>query len=512
MAFMGDVSDREVDILAPGKFPHIESLIGRHKARVSFALPSERDAKRPFAELFLAVIGFGVQQAASDVHIEYHPRWGYKINVSTMHGDIPINTSQLNLHDSAYFKTLLTTKCGVPQGSEDRSSWNAILPISFPIEWIRDMGIPIKTHFNKFPDYHIRLRSAYMRMPDGGYSFTLRLIDENRTKEIHEMNLPYAIEYELKNLHRIKSGIVLFCASTGQGKSSTQYSCIALDAMSGKRKIVTIEDPPEFILFGHGSIVHIEVTPDLTAERALEQVLRMAAKVVMIGEIRTPLMLQIALSAAATGHLVYATLHCDNSVEAFDRLYKLLPPEMKEAELSMLSAQLRAIICQRLLPLRKPTSEVGQTHLLQKKWIALNSGVDINNYTVASDEIFDRQAIVEMVLVDYDLRMAIEEFDAENIFELACKQPQFETLLQQGLRQAEIGNLSVEDCERLIGGQPIAARHKTKRLMLSEKYNLTTNEVDDVVSEYYKLRDQNLEADLDNLCLDYTSKKEVQYA
>ena len=512
MALMGEVNELETNLLNKEDFPHIDSLLGHYKGKVSFALPSERDAKRPFAELFLAVVGFAVQEGGSDIHIEFYPRWGYKINVTTKHGDIPINTSSLDLHDFQYFKTLLTTKHNIPTGSEDRSSWNGALPISFPIEWVREMGVPIKPFFAKFPEYHIRLRTAYMRMPDGGFSFTMRLVDENRTKNIEEMKLPYSIEYELNNLHRIKSGMVLFCASTGQGKSSTQYSCIVIDAMSGKRKIVTIEDPPEFILFGRGSIVHIEVTPDLTAERALEQVLRMAAKVVMIGEIRTPLMLQIALSAAATGHLVYATLHCDNSIEAFDRLYKLLPPEMKEAELSMLSAQLRAIICQRLLPLRKPTKETGQTHILQKKWLALNSGVDVTSYTVASEEIIDRQAIIEMVLVDYDLRMAIEEFDAENIFKIACQQPQFETLLQQGLRYAEMGNLSIDDCERLIGGQPISARHKTKRLQLSEKYNLSTNQVDDAVSELYKLRAQNLEADLDAICLELSRKKEPLYA
>ena len=80
------------------------------------------------------------------------------------------------------------------------------------------------------------------------------------------------------------------------------------------------------------------------------------------------------------------------------------------------------------------------------------------------------------------------------------------------MRQAEIGNLSIEDCERLIGGQPIAARHKTKRLELSEKYHLTTNQIDEVVSEYYKLRDQNLEADLEALCCNYNRSKEAQYA
>ncbi|KAG0184502.1 hypothetical protein DFQ28_011029 [Apophysomyces sp. BC1034] len=350
--------------------------------------------------------------------------------------------------------------------------------------------------------YNLRLRVVFIQMTDGGYSFTFRLIDENRTKDLEDMGFSHAVLCEMTKLLSVKSGLVLFAGPTGSGKSSTQYACLSR-ANTGHKKIITIEDPVEFMLNGPGSIVHIEVTPDLPPERALQQTLRMAAKILMIGEIRSPEMLQIALSAATTGHLVFATVHADHVPGAVDRLFKLLPQSMREAELAMLSNALRAVICQRLVPLRSPAHQSAEPSVNQHDWILKNSGIDLGRYTVASDEVSSRQAMVEMLVVDYDVKLAIEEFNVERVFELGAKQPQFETLLQQGLRFVEKGLVALEDCDRWLGGQPMARRYPTLRLKLAKSYNLSMNQVDDVISDYYERRKRNDDVDLTELCREY---------
>lgn len=487
-----------VDLHDSEAHPAIGSLLADYRGAVSFALPSKSDVKYPFAEQLLRTITFALLNAASDIHLEYHQRWGFKINVVNMRGTHHIDTSRLGVDGATLFRDLITTRCGL-DSSGDRAHYNAALPIDYPMEWVINSGIEVKEDLSSLPFYYLRLRVAYIRMTDNGYSFTFRLIDENRTKELHEIWFPYAVESEMRQLCNLKSGLVLTCGPVSSGKSSTQFSWLRI-TNDGKRKIILVEDPTEFMLHGKGSIVHIEVTKDLTPETAVEQALRMGGQVLVVGEIRSPRMMQIALTAAMTGYLVFATLHCDTTIEALDRCYNLLPDEGKEAELGVLSSVLRAVICQRLVPLREPTDETECIGLQQQEWIRRNSSVTTSCFRKASDEIIGGQAIAELLIVDYEIKLAIEENDSKRAFRQAVKQPQFETLLQQGLRLAELGKVSVDDCERRLGGQLIAGIHPTLRQDLAKKHGLGANDVDAAISEFYRRREQNIPSDIDLLC------------
>jgi type II secretory ATPase GspE/PulE/Tfp pilus assembly ATPase PilB-like protein len=491
-----------VDLLDYNQLPYLGELIANYSEGVSWSLPSKSDAKHPFALLLLLTIAYAVREAASDIHLEFHPRWGYKLNVSTMHGDVHIHTSHLRVDDAKTLKNLIPTRCGIPVGSQERSDFNAAIPVDFPMQWIFESGIPVKPCFAKASHYHLRLRVAYIQMTDGGYSFTFRLIDENRTKALEEMGFSYSVLCEISKISTLKSGLVLFAGPTGSGKSSTQYACLS-KANVGQKKIITIEDPVEFMLDGPGSLVQIEVTPDLPPERALQQTLRMAAKILMIGEIRSPEMLQIALAATTTGHLVFATVHADNVPGAVARLFKLLPEGMREAELATLANALRAVICQRLVPLRNPIHKSAEPSINQHEWILKNSGVDLGRYTLASHAVVDRQAMVEMLVVDYDVKLAIEAMEIERVFELAGKQAQFETLLQQGLRFVEKGLVALDDCEQWLGGQPMARRYPTLRINLAKKYNLTMNQVNETIDTYYSRRKKGEDVSLEEMCREY---------
>lgn len=488
------------------RFPGVHALVTTYRSQVSYSLPSERDHKFPFALLLLRVFGYAVLSAAADIHLEFHERSGYKLNVSTAKGMQHISTEGLDSEQSVALREMITAFCNL-NSSGDRADFNAALPVDFPMAWVLDNGVRVKEEYLSNEYYYIRFRVAYIRMTDDGYSFTFRIIDENRTKDLHELNFPYAVESEMRKLCNLKSGLILTCGPVASGKSSTQFAWLRI-ANDGQRKLIMVDDPTEFMLHGKGSIVHVEVTKDLSPERALEQALRMGGQVLVVGEIRSPRMLQLALSAATTGYLVFATLHCDTVTESIVRLFNLLPEQNREAELGLLSSALRAVVCQRLVPLREPGTAVCTPSLHQRDWIRKNSGVNLEHYIEASDQVVDRKAIAELMVVDYEIKIAIEEYDVKRVFTQAISQPQFETLLQQGLRLVEKGLVSIDDCERRLGGQIMAGLHPTLRLQLAELYRMSANEVDEVISDFYRQREANIPADLNAMCEAYTLAKE----
>ncbi|MFT3829262.1 MAG: GspE/PulE family protein [Opitutaceae bacterium] len=135
-------------------------------------------------------------------------------------------------------------------------------------------------------------------------------------------------------------GLVLVTGPTGSGKTTTLYTC--LQRLNGAdRKIVTVEDPIEYQLTG---INQVPVRPEagMTFAAALRALLRQAPNIIMVGEIRDRETAEIALNAAQTGHLVFSTLHTNDTVGAIARLADL------GAKPYLLAATLRAVVAQRL--------------------------------------------------------------------------------------------------------------------------------------------------------------------
>lgn len=147
-------------------------------------------------------------------------------------------------------------------------------------------------------------------------------------------------------------GIVLVTGSTGSGKSTTLASMIDYRNHLLTGHIVTIEDPVEFVYRHRRSIVtQREVGIDTQGfHEALKNSLRQAPQVICIGELRDEDTVQFAMHASETGHLVFATLHSTNATLAIERILHFYPGEMKDQILIQLSLNLKAIICQRLVP------------------------------------------------------------------------------------------------------------------------------------------------------------------
>ena len=175
----------------------------------------------------------------------------------------------------------------------------------------------------------------------------LRPIPDN-VPTVADLGLPEAI----KDLANARQGLVLVTGPTGQGKTTTQAALIDLINNTRACHIVTVEDPIEYVHNHKRSIVdQREVGSDTRSfATALKYVLRQNPDVILVGEMRDLETITAALTAAETGHLVFATLHTNDAIQTVDRIIDVFPPGQQQQVRFQLSLALLAIISQRLLP------------------------------------------------------------------------------------------------------------------------------------------------------------------
>ncbi|HYW91972.1 MAG TPA: PilT/PilU family type 4a pilus ATPase [Gammaproteobacteria bacterium] len=149
-----------------------------------------------------------------------------------------------------------------------------------------------------------------------------------------------------------KRGLILFVGGTGSGKSTSLAALIDFRNSNSAGHIVTIEDPVEFVHRHKKSIVNQrEVGMDTNCyDDALENALRQAPDVILIGEIRTVEQMEQAITFAETGHLCISTLHANNANQALDRIVNFFPEERHKQLFLDLSLNLLGIVSQRLIP------------------------------------------------------------------------------------------------------------------------------------------------------------------
>jgi len=165
---------------------------------------------------------------------------------------------------------------------------------------------------------------------------------------LDELSLPPAV----KNLCNAAKGLVLVTGPTGSGKSTTLAAMINHINETRRQHIITIEDPVEFMHTHKNSMVNQrEVGNDTNSfARALKSVLREDPDVILVGELRDLETMSLALTAAETGHLVFATLHTNSCISTLTRIIDVFPPHQQPQVRSQLSLSLSAVISQMLLP------------------------------------------------------------------------------------------------------------------------------------------------------------------
>ena len=181
----------------------------------------------------------------------------------------------------------------------------------------------------------------------GTFAIVMRLIAA-KIPSLTELGLPPAVA----DLATLKNGIVLVTGPTGSGKSSTLAAIIDMINETRADHILTIEDPIEF-LHQHkkGTVHQRELHTDTpTFALALRAALRQAPKVILVGEMRDRETIEIALTAAETGHLVFSTLHTIDASKTVERIVGTFEVSDQQAVRGRLAASFRYFISQRLIP------------------------------------------------------------------------------------------------------------------------------------------------------------------
>jgi len=170
----------------------------------------------------------------------------------------------------------------------------------------------------------------------------------SRIPTLADLNLPAV----LADTAALKNGVVLVTGPTGSGKSSTLAAVIDLINETRAEHILTIEDPIEFLhLHKKGTVHQRELHSDTpTFALALRAALRQAPKVILVGEMRDRETIEIALTAAETGHLVFSTLHTIDASKTVERIVGTFEAADQQTVRTRLAASFRYFVSQRLIP------------------------------------------------------------------------------------------------------------------------------------------------------------------
>jgi twitching motility protein PilT len=214
-------------------------------------------------------------------------------------------------------------------------------------------------------------------------SIALRLIP-SKIRTIEELNLPYV----LHKFTEATQGFVLITGASSQGKSTTLASLI--DEINHQRKehIITIEEPIEYIFDDDKSVIdQREVHHDtLSFSRALRSTLREDPDVIMVGESRDLETIATAITAAETGHLVFATLHTNSASQTIHRIVDVFPSFQQNQIRAQLSGSLLGVVSQRLVP------RIGNGFIPACEVMISNSAID---NLIRENKIHEIPSIIE---------------------------------------------------------------------------------------------------------------------
>ena len=231
----------------------------------------------------------------------------------------------------------------------------------------------------------------------GTPGLTLRVIPPKiRTAE--ELNLPPVVS----EIAKARRGLVLMSGVTGSGKSTTLAALVDLLNSAYYLKILTIEDPVEFVHAAKKSLVaHVEVGRDTpTFDQGLRQAMRQAPDVILVGELRDAETVRMALRAADTGHQVLSTVHSSNAAQTVERLLAMVPPGELTIAREQLAASLVGVVSQRLAQSKTgamwPVVEVLRGDAVTAKYVLESRFADLHEYINTGErgmQTFDKHVL-----------------------------------------------------------------------------------------------------------------------
>jgi twitching motility protein PilT len=194
-------------------------------------------------------------------------------------------------------------------------------------------------------DEHSRFRCNFLKQAHG-FGCVFRLIP-TKILTLDQLGIPPIV----KEFGHLRGGLVLVTGPTGSGKSTTLAALIDYINVNFTRHIITVEEPIEFVHKNKKSIITQREVPENTVSfpQGLKAALREDADIVLVGEMRDLETIQLALTAAETGLLVFGTLHTNNARKTVDRMIDVFPSDQQAQVRTMLASSLRGVVAQLLL-------------------------------------------------------------------------------------------------------------------------------------------------------------------
>lgn len=451
---------------------------------------------RPIEDLLLRSFVYAVKTQSSDVHIAAHgPHDTPEIHLSIRSNSGLINFRDRNdKGDKRHYSTKMFAITNTAQGGSTPEILSTRFSMRFPARWAKRNGLMPKPGKNT---YDVSVRVEYAKTYDG-FKFVCRLLDQQRNPTFEQLGLPYALERAIKQCLSEPSGLILATGPTGSGKTTLLNALLGY-LNNGQNAIVTIEDPVELELEGPGPITQIGVQGNVTFAKALRSALRQDPDIILVGEIRDPETMEIALQAGQTGHLVFSTLHTNSAAETFTRVLDLTLDRVRDA--TRVADTLKMVLAQRLVPRYESVLQERELSRMEKAWIKDNGLLVPQRFqeTTSSDKQ-GKVPLVEAIAVDYQIRNLIlqEKIDVDLIYRAASQQLHFETLGAAALRNVEKGVAKISDCQSRVSTNMYAGHFPPMRTELASKLGMNYSQVNDVIDQFAVQQEVEHELEFDD--------------
>jgi type II secretory ATPase GspE/PulE/Tfp pilus assembly ATPase PilB-like protein len=296
-----------------------------------------------------------------------------------------------------------------------------------------------------------------------GEKLVMRILDQSKhLGDLSQLGLSADMQSKLKEIIDQPHGMILTCGPTGAGKSSTLYACLG-EIDRYQRNVITLENPVEYQLH---NVTQIEVNPKAgkTFASELRSVLRQDPDVIMVGEIRDAETAEIACQAAQTGHMVFSTLHANDTVTAIGRLIDLniQPFLLANALTALLSQRLVRLLCPKCKVRFRPSEDVLRRYKLHPDKVRfLYRAPEENEREVGGDGepvlckacgntgYRGRTGVFELLVVTDDIREMIRTNPNLLAIKQAAARAGLVTLAEDALRKVLEGKTSLQELQRV---------------------------------------------------------------
>ncbi len=378
-------------------------------------------------EIVNSMVYFALRERASDIHVEaYETETKVRFRVDGILRETLTFPQQLHRAIIARYKILSNLDISEQRIPQDgRFSMNiGTMRADFRISFI--------------PTIH-------------GEKIVVRILSAGSKKDfidLDKMLISQSILQPYKQLIKNPNGIIFVTGPTGSGKTTTLYATLK-EINNTDVNIVTIEDPVELPMEGlNQAQVHHDI--DLGFSRLLRSILRQDPDVILVGEIRDLETAKIATEAALTGHLVFATLHTNNALQAMTRLVEIgvAPYQVAPSVNGIVAQRLAARICQRCKEPYYPSKDELRKYFKDEGLIEVPFYRGRGCKECGGSGYKGRVAFHELVLITEDMRTIITNKGSMEDLQGAAEKSGYKTLRYDGLKKVLLGLTTIEEIEK----------------------------------------------------------------